>query len=410
MHLRGRHRRQQRVIVIHVHGRRKRGRVGRRRAHVAVGRGDVGTRPQRHRRTAIERIAQLVDALRPVDRTDRQGPIDRFEERRREARVIGRPQQRHVDLHRTRGRRRWRRAADQVVDDGAQRVQIGPRALAQLHDLGVLLDRRVARLQDRGEGVRVIADDAARGAEVEQHRRLARRQQDVVGRDVAVIDALAMQQVERFENRVHHAAHPCLGRRLGHAASHIARGVAEQVRHHHVGGAVGFPEVIDLHQRRMIEAGQQPRFVDERSQAHRIRFGIGRRSHRHHLALAARRERARHVFLQRHRALQRMVLREVDDAEAADPDHPQDLELAEARSGRQRVALVDRGRRVAGRRRRRIGDHDNGGTYGCIAQARVPAPASLPLVFGTWRAAVAPAAQVKGNSRDGFAFRLQRAR
>jgi len=39
-----------------------------------------------------------------------------------------------------------------------------------------------------------------------------------------------------------------------------------------------------------------------------------------------------------------VVLREVDDAETADADDPQDLELAEARAERQRI-VFDRGRR-----------------------------------------------------------------
>jgi hypothetical protein len=113
-----------------------------------------------------------------------------------------------VVLHRARRRRRGRRAEQQVVDHRAERIEIGPRPLPQLRHLGVLLDRRVARLEDRGERLGAIADDAARRAEVEQDRRTLVLQQDVVGRDVAVIDAFAVQQLERGEDRRDDAADP----------------------------------------------------------------------------------------------------------------------------------------------------------------------------------------------------------
>ena len=50
------------------------------------------------------------------------------------------------------------------MDDGAERVEVGPRTLTQLRHLGVLLDRRVARLQDRRQRLGAVADDAPRRA------------------------------------------------------------------------------------------------------------------------------------------------------------------------------------------------------------------------------------------------------
>ena len=184
-----------------------------------------------------------------------------------------------VVLDRARRRRRRRRAEQQVVDHRAERVEVGPRPLAQLRHLGVLLDRRVARLEDRGERLGAVADDAARRAEVEQHRRAVGRQQDVVGRDVAVVDALAVQQLERRRGsasttlRIQASSGGC-----AIAPARVAQRDALQVRHHHVGGGVVFPEAVDLDQRRMVEAGQQPRLVDERAQADRVGLGERRSS------------------------------------------------------------------------------------------------------------------------------------
>ena len=50
--------------------------------------------------------------------------------------------------------------------------------------------------------LRAVGDDAARRAEVEQHGLAVAEQQDVVGRDVAVEHALAVQQLERAEERL----------------------------------------------------------------------------------------------------------------------------------------------------------------------------------------------------------------
>ncbi len=329
---------------------RRRMRRGRRHA----GQGDVrrdrdaGPAARRHGGIAVEHRAQLFAVLRPLVRADRQHPPDRLEETRRDAgndaalNLVG------VVLDRARRRRRRRRAVQQVVDDGAESIEIGPRPLAQLRHFRVLLDRRVARLEDGGQRLRAVADDATRRAEVEQHRRAVVRQQDVVGRDVAVVDAFAVQQLERGEDRRDDAADPGLVGRVGHAPAGIAQGDALEVGHHHVGGGVVFPETVDLDQRRMVEAGEQPRFVDERAQADRVGLGEGARADRDLRPRAARRQRGRHVFLERHLALERMVVGKVDDAEAADAENPQDLELAEAGAGRQRV-VVGTGRGGRGR-------------------------------------------------------------
>ena len=324
--------------------------------------GDRDARPASRRNLGVpvEHGAQLLAVLRPLIRPDRKHPGHRLQEARRDARNDAVLQLIGIVLHGTRGGRRRRRPEQQVVDDGTQSVEIGPRPLPHLRHLGVLLDRCVARLQDRRERLRTVADDAAGGAEIEQHRRAVGRKQDVVGRDVAVIDAFPVQQLERRQDRRDDAPDPCLVGRMGHAAPGVAQGHALKERHHHVGGGVVFPEPVDLDQRRMVEARQQPRLVDEGAQADGVGFGERARTNRDLRALAARRQRCRHVLLQRHLALERVVLRQVDDAEAADAEHAQDLEFAETRARRQSVVVHARGGSGRSARRRRHGIHRRG--------------------------------------------------
>ena len=167
-------------------------------------------------------------------------------------------------------------------------------------------------------------------------------------------------------------------------AARVAQGRALQERHHHVGGGVVFPEPVDLDQRRMVEAGEQPRLVDERAQADRVGLGERARAHRDLRPGAARGERGRHVFLERDLALERVVVGEVDDAEAADAEHAQDLELAEARAGRQarrgRCREAATGRLAEGGR---MGAHRVGGGAAARGSASLPqAPARRPPSAG----------------------------
>ena len=76
-------------------------------------------------------------------------------------------------------------------------------------------------------------------------------------------DLLFVQHLQRAQQRIDDAAQPGFARRAVHAQRALAERAAPVVRHHHVRGAVRLPELMNLDERRMIEAGEQPRFVDE---------------------------------------------------------------------------------------------------------------------------------------------------
>ena len=194
----------------------------------------------------------------------------------------------HLVLHGARGRWR-RRLAEQVeVHRRAQRVQVGPGALLHRRGLAVLLDRRIGRLEDRRQRLAPLADDTPRRAEVKQHRPVAGLDQDVVGRDVAVVDRFAVQQVHgRQQRHQQRASRGLVGRRGQRRAMLLQRAAAVQ-RHGDVGGAVGFPVAMHLQQRRRIEVRQHAPFVDEGAQPGLEVLGHRQRQRRDLDALAAR--------------------------------------------------------------------------------------------------------------------------
>src|SRR5262249_32906600 len=85
------------------------------------------------------------------------------------------------------------------MEHSGKRVEIRPWPLLERGRLAVLLDRRVAGLQDRGERLRAIGDHAARGTEIEEKRVAVRQDEDVVGRDVSMHGVRAMQDLQRVE-------------------------------------------------------------------------------------------------------------------------------------------------------------------------------------------------------------------
>ncbi|CAB3791560.1 hypothetical protein LMG28688_03328 [Paraburkholderia caffeinitolerans] len=88
----------------------------------------------------------------------------------------------------------------------------------------------------------------------------------------------------------------------------------------------------------MVELREQLRFVDEALEPGAEGVLVALRAHRDIGAAGhARGERGRDVLLERHVAAQQRVPGEIDDAEAAFADQPDDLELGDARVDRQRL-------------------------------------------------------------------------
>ena len=195
--------------------------------------------------------------------------------------------------------------------------------------VGVLLDRRVIGLQDCRQRLRHVSHHAASRTEVEQHRPAVWQQHDVVGRDVAVVDLMPVQDVQGTEQGLDKALQPGLVRRTVHAPPHVLQRAPVVVGHGHVRRAVLLPEPVDLHERWVVKARKEPRFVHERAQTPRKGFGVGFTAQGQHRTVGALDQRGRHVLLDGHVPHQGVIQRKVHDAEAARPEHALHLEFAQ---------------------------------------------------------------------------------
>ena len=152
--------------------------------------GAAGAAAGRHREA--DRFAHRRHALRPILGPQGKAPVDALEQLRAVAsRRVALHQRLVAVLHHATHRGRRLALGDHEVHHCRQGVHVGPRPLLHARHVGVLLDRRIAGLEDHRQRVRHVADDTARSAEVEQHGAVVGEQQDVVGRDVPVVDLVA---------------------------------------------------------------------------------------------------------------------------------------------------------------------------------------------------------------------------
>ena len=324
----------------------------------------------RRRFVREQQRAQSLDALRPVFRTHSQAMVDRREEAAGVPTCGDAGQGLELIEHQPTDRGHRRAARDRGIQHGAQRVDVRPRPLFHGRHFRILLDRREARLEDDGQGLGRVADDPPGRAEVEQHRpQVLADQQDVVRCDVAVVAVVGVDRLQRLQQRQQQALEPGFvgGLAPGGEVGLERRPGAE--RHRHVGRSVLFPEPVDVHQRRMVERGQHLGLVDEAAQSQAEGLAVALGTQRHPMIDASRRQRRRHVFLERDPALQLLVARVVDDPESAFADDVVQFEFMQQGPGWQRVAIGMRPRH--GRARR--GDEARGPltAHGAVAVGHV---------------------------------------
>ena len=157
---------------------------------------------------------------------------------------------------------RRRGTRKQVINNRAQAVHVGPRALPHGAVVHVLLDRRVARLKDGGQGLRHATDNEPRGPQVKQHRRAVTAHQNVVGRHVAMDHVLRVQQCQRIKNRLDQAPDVHLVK-LTVGLPQLAQGFAIVITHRHVGGGILLPHAVHLNHGRVRETRQQLRLAQK---------------------------------------------------------------------------------------------------------------------------------------------------
>jgi hypothetical protein len=163
---------------------------------------------------------------------------------------------------------------------------------------GILLQRRITRLEDHRQRLRPVADDPSGGTEIEQQRAPVGEQENVVRSNVAVKAVVVMNDLQRVEQRVDQGPQPVLGRGPGHLPQGLPEGNALVERHHHVCRAIPLPEAIHLDQRAVVELGEDSRFIDETAQTDGKGLGQACRLDGNRQTLDSRRQRGWHVLLQ----------------------------------------------------------------------------------------------------------------
>ena len=240
------------------------------------------------------RIAQLrqpfIQALRALRLDHPQAPVHRFEERWRIARNsrLRQPRQRvHTRAQQLAlaPRRLHRRLArDRPMAQGAQRVNIRPRALRPL--AFILLRRRVAGRSDGRHALGLAPQGLPRRPEVQQHRRLVGAPHEDVGRlDVPVQEARRVNLAQPVRHRQKHPLQLRLGQGTV-AIQQLVQRLAILVVHDDVGGAVGLEVVRHPHQVGVAEAGQRTRLIDETGQPPLEVLPVRGRLRMHRCALA----------------------------------------------------------------------------------------------------------------------------
>ncbi len=144
--------------------------------------------------------APLRDGLRALLHLERERVIDGFKKALAVSGKGGFARGHQLVLHHARGTVGGALAGDGVVERGAERVDVRPGTLLAAC-LGILLVGRVARFDERRDGLRMRRDLAACGAEVDQDGRAVLADDDVVRGDVAVQEVLLVDQLQGVEER-----------------------------------------------------------------------------------------------------------------------------------------------------------------------------------------------------------------
>ena len=97
----------------------------------------------------------------------------------------------------------------------------------------------------------------------------------------------------------------------------LAQRLALDQRHHHVGGAVGFEEVVHPYDGRAVEPSQGAGLVEEAFAAPRKLLGMVGRVRQHRGAALAQRQRRRQILLDGDVPMESGIHRPVGDAEGA---------------------------------------------------------------------------------------------
>ena len=237
-------------------------------------------------------------------------------------------------------------ACHRVIIGGGQGVHVREgHAPAPAH---ILLRRGKTVLDHHVQTPALLPGGKARRAEVEKLHAPVRLDDDVVGRDVPVDHAFAVDDLQRVHQR--HQQRVCLLLVQGSAQTLqvAAQRLALQILHDEVGGAVFLKGAVDPDNGlQPHELGQGLRLGQELLQAEAVvlRLFRGGQLHRYRV-LAAAHQAGGVVLLDGHAPSGGVVVRDIGDAEAALPQHSaQHISAVENAAGPQGEGVLPRVRR-----------------------------------------------------------------
>ena len=258
--------------------------------------------------------------MRAVGGAHGEAGIDAGEQRSRERKpAVGEGHVRVVDDPIDRVGRRT--AGDRVMDRGSQAVDIRPRSLRGGREL---LDRGVARGEDRRHRLRASGYCGAGGAEIDQHGVTVAIDQDIGGLDIAMQEAHLVDLLEPVQKGRENPVEAC-GVERPLSLDLLEQGTAAHELHDEIGRAVGLEKVVHLHDTRQAMKRRQRAPLGDEAVASPGEVGsriAGPR--RHGRAVLPDGERGRQIFLDRHLASELAIDGTVGDAETALPQNGDD--------------------------------------------------------------------------------------
>src|SRR4051812_29849592 len=283
---------------------------------------------------AEQRLLQREAALRPLEVVEPQAPVDGIEQLRG---VLARPgacrRNQRVFLQAL-VRRLRRRAGEAGIHRRADRVHVAPRA--EVLATHVLLGRGEARRERGRQLAALLAQRLARGAEIDEQRRAVVTHVDVAGLDVEVQELVRVHFAQPVQQLGEGPADPGLFHRAAVVHDVLLQRAAALVAHDEVDGVIRAEEVEHAHHVRMGQAGERAPFLEETLHAVAERRCVLFRHVRADGAVGAQHEGGRQVLLDRHRRVV-LVVREVNEREAAVREHAQDAVVLELRAFGQRL-------------------------------------------------------------------------
>ena len=272
--------------------------------------------------------APIRNRLRSIGRPQGQAGVDPAQDRQRKARKLELAQ-RLIAVGRQPLHGRGRRASrHRVVKRHRQSIDVGPGPLLVRPQL---LQGRIARREDRGHRRGTIGHRGPRGAKIDQCRIVGGIENDVGRLDVAMEEAGRMDLLQPVEQPVQQLLHHGGGQRPLALQAPFERFAAHE-RHHHVGRAVGFQEVMDPHHGgHTVERHQDARFLEKAIAAPgKILGELGRAGNDDRLPIAQR-EHRRQVFLDGDRPAEGGIAGLIGDAERPMAQHRDHLVVPQSR-------------------------------------------------------------------------------